>query len=213
MPSEIEIKLDLQNEDNYKRLLNRLGPPVRRKSQMNHFFDTADRGLLKSKWALRLRQEDDNCTMALKGSEEGNRDGLAIRKEYETSFECRALEKALKDGLELSDCPEMVESQLRSLKITGILGLILTFHNERISLKYADRDISGQIELDKTRFSDDSVEFELEMELIRPDEYPAAFESLERLLGESHIPVRGMNESKFIRAFKRSHRGHLYRET
>lgn len=213
MHDEIEIKLKLENERHYTLLYNRLGPPLRIAEQTNYFFDSTDRALLKTGWAFRLRRENASCLMTLKGPRRSENCCPSIRAEYETPINCGLLEKALTDGLHLAACPNPVGPQLESLNINGHLTEVLHFRNKRITLNFGEFGRNRPVELDKTQLPDSSVNFELEMELERPDDYPAAFDALKRLFDELEIPVRVMNESKFARALKSLNLGHLYRET
>ncbi len=213
MFDEIEIKLDLQGAENFNLLLEKLGPPVGHSDQVNHFFDTAGFDLLKSGWALRLRLVNEHCTLTLKGPGQGLNTGLSIRPEYETAFDCDRLDHIIKDGLSPGTCPGLIRKQLEYLSIAETMTRILVFKNQRTAVVPHGLEGDRKIMLDKTTFPDESVEYELEMELDRPDDFPKAFEMLKRLLQNLEVPVKIMTDSKFARALKRTNLDHLYRET
>ncbi len=213
MYKEIEIKLDLQSAENYGLLLDKLGPPVSRSDQVNHFFDTTDFALLKSGWALRLRTDNEHCTMTLKGPGQEENGGLSVRAEYEATYDCRQLDQNIAGGLIPHTCPGLIRKQLEYMDISETMTRILVFQNERIAVKPEDLTGDRKIMLDITTFPDRSVDHELEIELDRPDEFPEAFELLKGLLKKHDVPVKIMKDSKFARALKRTRMDHLYRET
>ena len=213
MHKEIEIKLDLQSAENYDLLLDKLGPPVGRSDHVNHFFDTADFALLKSGWALRLRIDNEHCTLTLKGPGQGEKGGLSIRAEYEAAYDCGQLDQTITGGLSPDTCPGLIRKQLEYMDITETMTRILVFQNERVAVKPQALAGDKKVMLDRTTFPDRSVDHELEMELDRPDEFGVAFELLKGLLKEHGVPVKIMKDSKFARALKRTKLEHLYRET
>ena len=200
---EIEIKLDLGSFMNYLKLMGFLGQIDSESRQENAFFDTEDRRLAAAGWALRVRAERDLGLVTLKGlrTDVG---GAAVREELETviprgrAIDCMNLAF---DVIHLTVPPvEFVRQQFGELA----LALLVRFDNVRQCKNFRMGDRDYLLEIDKTEFSDGSVDYELEMELPNTDVIEAASDSLRKLFGSLDIPYRPQPQGKFVRALQKA---------
>lgn len=114
---ETELKLLLPDEAAWERVRAALGPG-RVVRQVNHFFDRADGALRAARIGIRLRAEDEDRFLTLKGDAlpsgadrasgdartgSGRRpdEALSRRIELETGLPDEAFELAIRDGLDL----------------------------------------------------------------------------------------------------------------
>ena len=86
MTQEIEIKLDLGSFTNYLKLIGFLGHIEDEVRQLNAFFDSKDRKLAKTGWALRVRAESRRGLVTIK-SITTTRSIASIRQEVETQID------------------------------------------------------------------------------------------------------------------------------
>ncbi|MFO0689908.1 MAG: CYTH domain-containing protein [Myxococcota bacterium] len=99
---ETELKLLLPDEASYRRVLAALGPG-RSVLQQNHFFDRTDGALRAARIGVRLRAEDAERLLTLKGDALAGPGAPALsrRIELETNLPSATFEDALRDGLDL----------------------------------------------------------------------------------------------------------------
>lgn len=114
---ETELKLLLPDETAYERVRAALGPG-RAVRQVNHFFDRADGALRAARIGVRLRAEDDDRLLTLKGDalpprpdragaagrSSGNArpdEALSRRIELETGLPDTTFDAAIREGLDL----------------------------------------------------------------------------------------------------------------
>ena len=202
---EQEIKIDLQSESYYRKLLESFGPGSDEIRQDNHFFDTADRALARSGWALRIRIEADKAIMTLKGkAAKSNLLHLTDRPEYSAVIPLSVAQKYITDGLEAAILPDKFTPVLSNIPLVSTMFRRLHFVNFRRRAIYKTSDICLELEIDRTIFADNSVDYELEIELAGEESYPAAIEAIAALLKERGIPLKFQPEGKLARAMGRS---------
>lgn len=200
---EIEIKLDLGNELNYNKLLNFF---VEKKSvikQENFFYDSPDLGLSRIGWALRIRREEKNLTATLKGKSIKNIEGLTIRPEIEERFATNQVMDLSAETIDLNNLPENIQSMIKRLLPIGELKQVLHFDNFRTTVELKDADRIIILEIDRTIFPDNSVDYELEIELADKNMYESTKIIIDGILEKQQIPVREQILSKFARAIRR----------
>jgi uncharacterized protein YjbK len=183
---ESELKLLLPGEAAAQRIREALGPG-RVVVQANHFFDRPDGALAGARIAVRLRAEDEQYRLTLKGDElESPGGALSRRIELEIDVMRAEFEAARDGGLELLAWLDRFESQaevegrppelarflaaLRSLCRGVRLVQQGSFTNRRERLRAELRDDDGLfeilLELDETRFPGDrTADYEIEVEL------------------------------------------------
>lgn len=203
-PIEIEIKLDLQNKENFSRLIDYFGIIAEPSRQENHFLDTADRDLSSYGWAMRLRIENKTATLTLKGLTSSEDGGLATRPEIESQLQLSDANEYLKSGIRTSQIPAKFREHLNFLKKSDVLQGMLTFTNYRHRVGWSVENIEAEIELDETHFPDGSKDYELEVELKSKQQYQAIMNGLAELLEKNGIAVISQEKSKFARAIMKS---------
>jgi hypothetical protein len=192
---EREFKYRIPDEERFQALVKRLGGAgARPVTQRNHFFDTRRASLRAHEFALRLREEDGRCTLTLKGPARGPVAAVTAREEVERAVgaaEAHAIRAGARDPLEaLGRAGGDGPLHARALAFLGGQQLVAqgSFENERTRIgPSALPGVTSLLlfELDRTRFPDGRVDFELEVE-IGPEEdstrVAAALEALLRIL-------------------------------
>jgi len=201
MPNnEIEIKLDLQNESNYRRLLDHFPEKTGGIRQENHFFDTSDGKLGKSGWALRIRLADNVAELTAKGPSASHDRRIAIREEISQIIPPQQLRKFLNEGFGLSEISGEIPAALSGMVSNENLKSVVKFVNFRIDAPYSDGDQVFNLEIDRTVFPDSSIDYELELELDSAAEFESSMSFLFNLLRSLAIPIRHQEKSKYERA-------------
>ena len=200
---EIEIKLDLGSFMNYLKLMGFLGQIDSESRQQNAFFDTEDHRLAAAGWTLRVRAERDVGLVTLKGAR-SELAGATVREELETVIpRSRAIDcmNLAFDVIHLTVPPvEFVRQQFGEVA----LALLVRFENVRQRKNFRLGDSDYRLEIDKTEFSDGSVDYELEVELTGAELIEPASDSLRKLFGSLDIPYRSQPQSKFARALQKA---------
>lgn len=204
-PHEIEFKIDLQNEENYRRLIEFLNPGNESVVQSNFFFDTEEGDLAGNRWALRLRFENDRAVMTLKGDRRDAGEGLSVRTEVESGIDIETGRNFREKGtLVVKQLPEPIRGRLEGLADDQILRIKLGFSNRRIRVPWIKNNRNYLLEIDRTSFPDDSVDYELELEIDEEESYDDALRIITELLGSADIPLKFQTQSKMKRALARN---------
>ena len=203
MNREIEIKLDLGSFTNYLKLLGFLGRIEQEERHLNVFFDTEDRQISQSGWALRVRAENNRGLITIKSIPSGK--GLAVvRQEIETEI---PRSKALEIINLQSDVMAQEIMPIQFLKNTigdvPVMRLV-KFENLRQKKLFKFGECNYLMEVDKTEFSDGSVDYELELELPSTDVVDSVENQLRSLFNSLDIPFIKKEESKFHRALEKA---------
>jgi uncharacterized protein YjbK len=198
VPQEREFKYRIPDERALERLAARLGGPRSVQSlQRNVFFDTPRQDLRARHLALRLRDEEGAFSLTLKGPAQGPQAPLASREEEERALGAREAQAILEGALDpleallrlgargpLFECARELVGR-EPVQICG------GFDNERTRLGplvFPPGSTAGHVfELDRTRFPDGSLDFELELELAGTEDPGPIAQALEALLRELGI--------------------------
>jgi len=203
IPREIEIKLDLGSFTNYLKLLGFLGQIEHEELQQNGFFDSEDRKLAKTGWALRVRVEKKRGLVTIKSIPA--KPGLAVvRQEIETEIPRRDALDILSGAMDVMKLPvmpiEYIKDKIAKVKVQPLVK----FDNLRQKKLFKIDDASYMLEIDKTEFSDGSSDYELELEMSDINRVDTVEAALRRLFSQLGIPFVKQSESKFGRALKRA---------
>lgn len=201
---EIEIKLRLGSFMDYLKLVGSLSPIDEEIQHINGFFDTEDRRLAKSGWALRVRAESHRGLVTIKSIP--TQAGMAVvRREIESEIP-RGLAVdvlGLRSDVLTVDCPpvQFIKRDFPNL----MPAKLIQFENVRQFKKFRIGDYDYMLEIDKTAFSDGSVDYELEVEFTDMAQLDKIEEGLRRLLVSLDIAFERQGDSKFHRALKKAH--------
>ncbi len=201
---EIEIKLDLGSFTNYLKLVGFLGQFEREELQVNAFFDTEDRLLAQSGWALRMRADDSDGFVTLK-SRTSEHETAAVRQELETVI-------ARADAVEVVNLKRDIMA-LEAATIAYVreqfgdelrLAKLVHFENHRQHKSFRFGDYTYDLEIDTTHFSDGTVEYELEVELPDESQVVVVNDRLQKMFASLDIPFVRQDQSKFARALAKA---------
>lgn len=201
---EIEIKLDLSNEENYRSILNLLSPRISPIKQENYFFDTQERSLSDAGWALRIRKEGDKTTVTAKGPKKNNDEGLAIRQEIEEEIDANRSDLLIMGDIDPAGLPSEIADTIGDFCAGRKLKKIVSFINHRIMVSHEADGITMEMAIDRTEYSDASFDFELEVELSEKSKYKAVMAIIDGIFDKAGVPVIFQNESKYARALKKA---------
>lgn len=178
---ETELKLGLNGEEAWQRLRTRLGPG-RVVSQANHFLDRPEGSFRRARIGIRLRAQNGDRTLTVKGDSAPSETALTRRIELESAVDGAAFDRALREGLDLVPWIEGwrdrvgAEPEIRDFlgRVEGLaadapLHCFGFFENRReswpLTLDTRSGPIQLELELDRTEFPGGRVDFELEVEL------------------------------------------------
>lgn len=205
-PAEIELKYVLQNPRHLDALLRVVSAPEAAFTQYNNYLDDASTSLRSAQIMVRAREISFPVGGALGLGKPpvtitakrrvSVRDGLFVSEEREQvmrlddwrDYEIGRGELDLK-GAALAWAA--THAKFGPLKIIG----------QTVNVRYQVRSGPFTLELDKTKFPDDSVDLELECETIMPD---MAREHIEQLLKSLNIPFAPQTKSKYERFLERN---------
>lgn len=200
---EIEIKLDLSNEANYRNILNLKLPETSQIRQENYFFDTPMRSLSAAGWALRIRKEGDRTTITAKGPDRAESVGMAIREEIEEEIDAKQSDLFLRGDIDPVLLPPQIADTIVGLCLSQKLKKIISFINHRTMIAYEAGGSTIDMAIDRTEYSDGSVDFEFEVELSEKSKYKAIMAIVGRIFDKAGVPVVFRGESKYARALKK----------
>jgi len=200
---EIEIKLKLESFTDYLKLVGYLGQIESEEQQINGFFDTEDRRLAKGGWALRVRAENKRGLVTLK-SIPTQAGAAVIRQEIEAEISRGTAIDALDLRIDVLAIPVMpVAFVKKEFPILAVARLI-QFQNTRQKKLFRIGDHNYLLEIDKTEYSDGSVDYELEVELTESTQIETVEGHLHKLFQSLGIPFERQDESKLARALKKA---------
>nr|MBN2278823.1 CYTH domain-containing protein [candidate division Zixibacteria bacterium] len=203
MPEEKEIKIDLFCEANFRRLLEYLGSPQKRKRQVNHFFDSADNALGARGWALRIRETEDTVLVTLKGPAIREISGLTVRPEIESPFPAGQVDGILNYGLPVDILPDEIRNAVTKIIPPENLSRILTFETSRMAFSRIVIGVEICLEMDRTVYQDNSIDYELEIELPDNDTAVRVLPELTEMFAKLKVNWSFQDISKFARALKK----------
>jgi len=200
---EIEVKLDLGSFTNYLKLIGYLGQVEGEVRHQNAFFDTEDGRLAGEGWVLRVRAENTRGLVTVKNR--GTKVGVAhVRDEIEAeisrgqALECLGLRS---DVMSLPVVP--IQFLRQSFGDDLQLAGMAKFENYRQTKSMNVGDVLLKLEIDRTEFTDGSVDYELEVELPDTSQVEIATDALRRLFASLDIPFQRQPDSKLARARRR----------
>jgi uncharacterized protein YjbK len=208
---EIEVKRLLVGDGASEKLLKALGNRVSRQStQVNYIFDTEERSLDKAQYALRLRIEDSKGVLTAKGPSRKIGCSTASKLEAESSVPPSTVEEILSGR---RDPLATLKSRVTSPAFRGLwygiestraghpLKICGHFENLRRTIPVVlSSGLRLQVQMDRTRFPDGSVETELEIELPGENRVQEAESWLENMVRRAGIETR-TGPSKIVRFF------------
>lgn len=200
---EMEIKLDLVDERNFNLLLEWLPEPRNIKHQTNYFFDTDDWTLSRSGWALRLRTTADSAAITVKGKALKGDGLLTVRPEIEVLIPIEQAKAFLQNGLTPGQMPAEIQEPLKNLGPDIRLVMRLKFTTDRYIIDFIDNDIKFSVDLDFTKYSDNTADFELETELQDRTLSERILAVIKGIFERLDIPLIFQTRSKFARALKK----------
>ena len=200
---EIEIKLSLGSFMDYLKLIGLLCPLDDEIHHTNGFFDTEDRRFARGGWALRARAESRRGLLTIKSipTEEGM---AVVRREIEAEIP-RGLAQdilSLQHDIMSVDVPPIHFLKKEFPKASP--AKLIQFENVRQFKKFPIGDREYMLEIDKTSFSDGSVDYELEVEFDDMEQREKIENGLQKLLVSLGIRYERQAESKFHRALKKA---------
>jgi len=201
--NEIEIKLNLVSFTNYLKLIGFLGKMEQEEHHLNAFFDTENRLISKSGWALRVRAESKRGLVTIKSIP--TKEGLAVvRQEIESEIAKENAIAVINSNADVMDL-DIIPIQFIKDKIGhSSLRKMVTFENTRQKKVFRLGDNNYLLEIDKTEYNDGSVDYELEIELKNDVLLETIEDSLKRIFISLDIPFKIQTESKFHRALKKA---------
>lgn len=208
---ETELKLMLACSSDHELLAQALGPPVSETFQTNTFYDTVDGSLGRRSLALRLRKETfllppgpDLHLLTLKGP--AIRLGEAFRRsEQEKHLTFEELSGITRGELTFVDLlPGPLPDLMVNVSLEQMVPVV-TFTNHRTSFSVRLGGGLYLLELDRTTFSDEVQEHEIEVELpstAGKETVKRVSRDLERLLEDLGIEATRSATGKFSRALR-----------
>ncbi len=208
MGLERELKLALTPEESAV-LEAHLGPPIRVTSQQNLYLDSAEGHLRREQIGLRLRIERSRAAessgtrfiLSLKGP--SRRKGeLVERTEEEAEIDRAVAERIQAGGLDphTSDLPGLAPAA-RRLGIRQVICLGSVENERRVLALPLPDERSAELDLDRTRYPDGNIDWEVELEL--PEGQSGPVQRLRDLFTELGIAWRPHSEGKYSRFLKR----------
>lgn len=198
---ELEIKL-LVDADEAELLATSLGEPQRIEQQHNVYFDTAGGAWGQAGFGVRLRSTGGGTiTLTLKGRGHSVGDFVA-RGEWELELPA-ARWLALTTGQE-SLAPELDRlAQTEGVRLPPALPRVLApfgfTETTRRVFALPGEGPALALELDRTRYPDESIVYEVELEIPDASHEPAARKRLEAVLAHAGVGYRPSTVSKLQR--------------
>ena len=189
---ETELKLEL-TRDVYEEILSKCPEFRPSVNQRNSFFDTEDRAFRKNRWALRIREEEPEYYLTVKGPTDRDKTGVFSRPEFECRIRAEDAHLYYR-GFRISGCPEKPCMVLLGKFGDVFVERIFSFRNIRRFVSYG----KWELEIDRTTIGDEIL-YELEIEVRR--EQAKSLEKAVRLwFLEENWRYRPSRATKFERA-------------
>jgi uncharacterized protein YjbK len=201
---EIELKLDLGSEENYRKLCDHFTTVIDVKEQKNYFFDSTERLFYQNGWALRLRIVDKKATLAAKGKAIRKEGGVVVRPETEQPVARAWAYLVIHRGRFYFEILPLDIKNTMGFRIDGtLLKMFASFQTKRTVVPFQCKGAALNLEIDRVEFADGSIEYELEVEFGDDQPIETASEEIKKLLDRLKIPVVYQNQSKLARAMNR----------
>lgn len=199
---ERELKLAIPDSESLERIADevRAAPPV---AQTNIFFDTADGTLAASRHGLRLRLQPPIAEVTLKGPNTGE-PGAAVRTELGVPVSWESATAVAEGNGRIDALAGKALDEARRLSGGAPLAERMRFRNDRRIAYVEIRGERCEVACDATTFPDDSVEYELEVEVPDDATLAAAREWVAKLLDRLGVPAVPQNRGKANRAARKA---------
>ena len=190
---EIELKFRLEGRVQYEELCRKMGDPVDRCNQINHYFRSADGKIPGEEGVIRIRLERDRAVLTVKLGVLTN--GLARAQEYEEPW---------------SGPPEEMPPPSDVLWRSGHRGLRtleerfgkrfpLVWLGSMVNERKLYRSVEGLgMEVDASRYPDGEEDYEIEVETEDPERDREILEALLRDLGIRFVPQTATKYQRFL---------------
>lgn len=181
---EVELKRLLVGRGAADQFVAALGAPVLSdKQQVNHIFDTEDRRLDRSSFALRLRTEGNYAFLTAKGRTRSVGSNTSSRLEAEVPIEATVAAGILAGRIDplLALRSRVEDPAFEELwrEMETVLGATRIrpwghFENRRRTIRVTlPQGLCVDVEVDQTRFPDERLDEEIEIELQGDEEVDA----------------------------------------
>lgn len=211
MNQEIELKYRLPNRAALE-LVRKIAqhdagnPQTELLIQTNTFFDTPDLRLKANSLSFRLRLENKQAILCIKGSNPkvaDKQDNLSVRLEYESKLPAVVAAEILKSEvspleylLTLQDSSsdmkrtrEYLCKEIKRVLQKQELIVVGSFNNERLCIPIEINGVQLKLELDQTQFAPDITHHEVELEIPPTLSLKKAERYLSNLLGAAKVPL------------------------
>ncbi len=205
---EKELKFRIASPEDFRRLRDdpAWGTRSEPERQVNHYFDSSDRRLVRSRILLRLREEGNRVLLTLKCGTEV-RPGFFDSLEIEEEVAPGVLSRALETPGSLTDLPFAAIAELE--RRAGRLSLVVagTLVNERVRRETGVGPSRLVLEVDRLLFPDGSEAHELEIETGDPPRAEAWVRDTIIAAGVRLEPQRMTKMERFLEWLDRSGTG------
>ena len=203
---ERELKFTLNGKREFERLVSELPRPKEIVYQENIFFDTPGRLLGQNGWALRVRlisgeNENTRAEITAKGLARGE-GSFSERPEISSPVEHSIATSIVAGGLDLLSMKSPAVERIRPYLSGEKLIPLVSFKNTRSTTRFPKQNPFCFIEMDETFFSENMVEYEIEIESNDREILKRAAVEVQRFLDEHKIDYQPGEKSKLERALE-----------
>lgn len=203
---ERELKFTLNGKREFERLVSELPRPKEIVYQENIFFDTPGRLLGQNGWALRVRlisgeNEKTRAEITAKGLARGQ-SFFSERPEISSPAEHSIATSIVAGGLDLLSMKSPAVERIRPYLSGEKLIPLVSFKNIRSTTRFPKQNPFCFIEMDETFFSENMVEYEIEIESNDRAILKRAAVEVQRFLDEHKIDYQPGEKSKLERALE-----------
>ena len=211
MNQEIELKYRLPDRAALERVQKTAqhgagNPQTELLLQTNTFFDASDLRLKTNSLSFRLRLENKQAILCIKGNNPkvpDKQDNLSVRLEYESKLPAAIAKEILKGEvspleylLTLQDSSsdmkrtrEYLCKEIKRVLQKEELVVVGSFNNERLCIPIEINGIQLKLELDQTQFTPDVTHYEVELEIPPTLSLKKAEKYLSNLLKAAKVPL------------------------
>ncbi len=205
---ERELKFTLNGKREFERLKSKLPEPKEIVFHENIYFDTSGRLLGKNGWALRVRLISDKtenlqAEITAKGLAQG-RGFLSQRPEISSPVELATAIDIVGGRYDLFSMESPAVERIRKYAASEKLIPLVSFKNTRSKIPFPKQNPFCIVEMDETFFSENLVEYEIEIESNDSQILERASTEFQTFLNDYNIDYRPGEKSKLERALELS---------